>query len=198
MVDPRTAKLWGFRALFLGLAVLILFFRLLPLSALPQDWPLPQAIVDHMPGWLYPHDWPGTDMLLALTLVWVQRRPDFVPAPLIAAAFLLDDLLTGRPPGLWTLIVVAGTEFLRSREARSRDLPFVGEWLMAGAVIAAMVLANRLVLTIFMVPQVGFGPVVIHMVATILLYSLLAGLMQLTFGLHRAAPGEVDSWGNRI
>ncbi len=198
MVDPRTARLWGFRTLFLGLFALILFFRLLPLSALPNSWPLPDALLDRFPGWLFPRQWPGSDALLCLTLVWVQRRPDFIPAPMVAALFLLDDFLAMRPPGLWALIVLLGTEFLRLREARTRDLPFPGEWMMAAGLIVTMTLANRLVTAVFMIPQVGFGPVILHMLATIALYPVLALFMQYVFGLHRAAPGEVDTWGNRL
>ncbi len=58
MVAPRTATLWGYRSLFLGLVAVILFLRLLPLSALPDAWPLPEGgfidydrVRDHISGW---------------------------------------------------------------------------------------------------------------------------------------------------
>ena len=198
MVDPRTATLWGYRSLFLGLVAVILFLRLLPLSALPDAWPLPEGILAHFPDWLYPQDWPGADMLLCLTIVWVQRRPDFAPTLMVAGVFLLEDLLTFRPPGLWAAIVLIGTEFLRQRENSTRDLPFWGEWAMVAAVIAAMTLANRLILALFMVPQVALGQAVLYMVTTIVIYPGLAMVMQYVLGLHRAAPGEVDTWGRRL
>lgn len=198
MVDPRTARLWGYRALFLALFALILMFRLLPLTALPRDWPLPANMVAMLPDWLYPQDWPGADLLLCLVLVWVQRRPDHLPAPMIALVFLFDDVLTMRPPGLWAALVLVGTDYLRGREAITRDLPFWAEWLMVGLVLGAMTLANRLVLAVFMVPQVGVGLSVVHMFVTLAIYPIMAVFMQYVFGLHRAAPGEVDSWGNRI
>lgn len=198
MVDPRTARLWGYRALFLALFALILMFRLLPLTALPRDWPLPANMVAMLPDWLYPQDWPGADLLLCLVLVWVQRRPDHLPAPMIALVFLFDDVLAMRPPGLWAALVLIGTDYLRGREAITRDLPFWAEWLMVGLVLGAMTLANRLVLAVFMVPQVGVGLSVVHMFVTLAIYPIMAVFMQYVFGLHRAAPGEVDSWGNRI
>ena len=135
---------------------------------------------------------------MCLTLVWVQRRPDFIPAVLIAAIFLLDDLMAIRPPGLWALIVLLGTEFLRSRETATRDLPFWAEWMMVSGVIVAMTLAYRMVLSLLMIPQAGLGPALVYMLATIAIYPLVAGVMQVVFGLHRAAPGEVDTWGRPL
>ena len=198
MVDPRTARLWSFRTLYAGLAVLIILFGLLPLSAAPDGWPLPDAVVQMMPDWLHPHDWPGTDLLLVLTLVWVLRRPDYVPVMMIAAVFLLDDLVAYRPPGLWTAIVLVATEFLRARESGTRDLPFWGEWAMVAAVMLAMVAVNRLVLAIFMVPQVALGLDLILLAMNVLPYPLAATAVNLALGLYRAAPGEVDSWGRRL
>lgn len=198
MVDPRTATRWAFQVLYLGLVALILFFRLLPLSMVPDVWPLPAAMVAILPDWLSPNDWPGPDLLLGLTVVWVLRRPDFMPVLAVAAVFLLDDLLTMRPPGLWALIVLIGTEFLRKRETATRDLPFGWEWLMASAVMGAMVLAYRFAQALFMIPQVSFGPVLLQLLATVAIYPVLAIALQLTFGLRRAAPGEIDAFGQRL
>ena len=198
MVDPRTARRMGYRALYLGLVAFVLFYRLLPLSALPSPWPLPEFVLTRMPLWMMPDQWPGADVLLCLTVVWVLRRPDFIPAVLVAGVFLLDDLLAMRPPGLWAAIVLLGTEFLRARETATRDLPFLGEWMMAGVVIAAMTLANRSVQVLFMIPQVGLGAAILYMLATIAAYPILAYAMQLVFGLRRAATGEVDALGHRL
>ena len=51
-----------------------------------------------------------------------------------------------RPPGLWAAIVVLGVEFLRNREADSRDLPFLVEWGTVALLMLAMTLANGFVL----------------------------------------------------
>jgi rod shape-determining protein MreD len=179
MVDPVTAHRLGFRLLFIGLAALILFARILPLTTLPVVWP-------------------GPDMLLCLAIVWVLRRPDYIPALVVAGVFLVDDLLAMRPPGLWALIVLLACEFLRSRETGTRDLPFLGEWMMAGAVIAVVILANQAAYVIFMIPQGGFAQPLIQLVTTVLAYPLVAIAMQVSFGLRRAATGEVDALGHRL
>jgi len=179
MVDPMRARHLAYRLLFLGLAAFFLFLRLLPLSAMPARIP-------------------GPDLVLALTLLWVLRRPEQVPAPMIAAVFLVEDLMTGRPPGLWAAIVLGGTEFLRAREQGLRDAHFLFEWMGAGLVVLAMILFNRLVLALFVVPQAALGPEMLHGVMTILAYPVLAIALQTTVGLRRAAPGEVDAMGRRI
>lgn len=177
MVDPIRAAQLGHRLLFLGLVGFLLFIRILPLSAVPPEIP-------------------GPDLTLALTLVWVLRRPDYVPVWMIAGVFLLEDLLLMRPPGLWTMIVLLGTEFLRRREAMTRDLPFLLEWVMIAIVIFAMTFANRLVLLVFMVPQTPLEQELVRMVVTILACPLVALFSRLALGMRRAAPGEVDELGH--
>ncbi len=179
VADPVASARLGYRALFLGLAALLLFARLLPLSAIPADWP-------------------GPDILFGLAIAWVLRRPDYVPAPAIVAVFLLEDLLTMRPPGLWALIALTATEFLRSREALTRDLPFAVEWVMVSVVIAITMIVNHLVLALFMVPQAAFVEAMMHALSTIAAYPVIVGLSHALLGLRKVAPGEVDALGHRL
>jgi rod shape-determining protein MreD len=169
----------GYRALFLAIAVVMLFARILPLSAIPAHWP-------------------GPDLILCVAIAWVLRRPDYVPALSLVAVFLLDDILGMRAPGLWTLIVLLATEFLRSREAMTRDLPFAVEWAMVGGVIAVMMLANRLVLGLFMVPQANLTPVLMHLLSTLVAYPAVVAVSHALLGLKKVAPGEVDALGHRL
>ncbi|MFZ5709419.1 MAG: rod shape-determining protein MreD [Pseudomonadota bacterium] len=179
MIDPVTTLRLGYRAAFLAIAAFLMFVRLLPLSAIPATWP-------------------GPDLLLGMTIVWVLRRPDCVPLGAIVAVFLLDDLLSMRPPGLWTLIVLLGTEFMRSRAALTRDLPFLLEWLMSAAVILGMIVANRIALTVFMVPMTGFGPVLLEYLSTMIAYPVIVAVSAWALGLRKAAPGQVDALGHRL
>lgn len=179
MVDPVTASRQAHRLLFLAIAATFLFVRLLPLSTMPARIP-------------------GPDLLLCLTLVWLQRRPDYVPALLIVCVFLFDDILSMRPPGLWPLVVLLGTEFLRSREATLRDLPFIVEWFVTSGLILVLSLANWLFLSLVMVPQAGFGPMLIQVLTTIAAYPMVVGITLLAFGVRKTSKGEVDALGRRI
>ena len=148
-----------------------------------------------MPIEIGPNGYPGPDLLLCITFAWILRRPQYVPTPLIALVFLITDLLFMRPPGLWTALVVLGVEFLRAREATSRELPFLAEWGMVTAVMVAMTLGNWLVLAVFMVGQAGFGLAVLQLVASILTYPLIVMLSFLVFGVNKMSPGEIDEMG---
>jgi rod shape-determining protein MreD len=179
MVDPVSSARIGYRTLFLVVAVALLFARMLPLSAIPAEWP-------------------GPDLLLCVTIAWVLRRPDYVPALSLVLVFLLDDLFAMRPPGLWTLIVLVASEFLRSREVMTRDLPFALEWAMVGIVIASMLIANRLILALFMVPQITLAPVLMHILSTLIAYPVVVAISHALLGLKKVAPGEVDALGHRL
>lgn len=176
MIDPVTARRWSYRALFVALAALLLFLRLLPLSTLPARIP-------------------GPDLMLCITFAWVLRRPDFVPAAAIVAVFVIEDMLAMRPPGLWALFVLLGSEFLRDRAGAMRGLPFLAEWATVTAVMAIMLLANRLVLALVMVPQTGLGPTLLQLLATVAAYPLVVAASHLALGLR--APGELDGMRSR-
>jgi len=179
MVDPLTTRRLAHRALYVALAAVILFLRLLPVN--------PMA-----------HGIPGPDLMLAFTLAWVLRRPDFVPALLIVAVAFVEDLMFWRPVGLWPLILLGGTEFLRARESAARGMPFVLEMLLVSGVMLAMLLANRLVLALAMVDQPPLGLELLRYLMTLLAYPFVVALSRLAFGLRRAAPGEVDALGHPL
>ena len=176
MIDPVTARRWTYRALFVALAALLLFLRLLPLSTLPARIP-------------------GPDLMLCITFAWVLRRPDFVPALAIVAVFVIEGMLAMRPPGLWALFVLLGSEFLRDRAGAMRGLPFLAEWATVTAVMAIMLLANRLVLALVMVPQTGLGPTLLQLLTTVAAYPLVVAASHLALGLR--APGELDGMRSR-
>ncbi len=147
--------------------------------------------------WSLPTAWPGPDLMLAFTFVWVIRRPDYVPVLLIAAIFLLEDMLLMRPPGLWTLIVLIATEILRDRAAQTREMPFMAEWAMVAIVLIGMVVVNRLMLAIVLVPRPGVGLTLMQVAATTLAYPLVVLVSHSGLKLRRAAAGEAGRIGGR-
>lgn len=163
-------------ALFCAVMGLLLFFRLVPLA--------PGAVRVT-----------GPDLGLCLTLAWVLRRPDQVPAPVIALVFLVQDVLLFAPPGLWAAVVLAGTEAARLREGRWRDQPFMVEWLRVAMLIGVMMLGYRIVQVVFMMPVPALGQVMLQAIATIAAYPLTVGAARVLIGLRRIAPTEADQMG---
>lgn len=168
-----------FRSLFVLIALLLLFIRLLPLG--------------NAPGAL-----PGPDILLCVIMAWIVRRPDFLPMPLILVVLLAEDLILMRPPGLWTAIAVLATEFLRGRIALTRELSFVVEWLLVSGVMLGMMLTYRLTLGITFVPQAPFGFAIVQVLWSIAVYPVVVGLSHLALDLRKPATGEVDNFGRRL
>lgn len=178
MVDPLTRDRAVHRLLYLAIAALILFLRLLPVN--PAG-----------------HSFPGPDLMLAFTFAWLMRRPDYVPVLLIVAVYVVEDMVFWRPLGLWPLLMLLATEWLRTREESLRDLPFLLEFALIGGLWFAMVLARRLILALVFSESVPFGMELLRLLATLAAYPLVVALLQTGLGLRRAAPGEVDDFGQR-
>lgn len=179
MVNPLRMDPWGYRLGFLGLAVVILFLRLLPLGREAGSLP-------------------GPDILLCLMLAWVMRRPDFLPLWLIIGITLAEDLILMRPPGLWTALVVLATEFLRSRIALTRELSFVIEWLVASGLMVGMLILYRLAFALALVPQQPFGFAVVQVIWSILAYPAVILLSRHLLDTRKPGTGEVDDFGRRL
>jgi rod shape-determining protein MreD len=179
MAEAIATRRLFWRAVFVTVALLVIFVQLLPLG-------------DGEGGV------PGPDLLVAFALAWAARRPDYVPVILVAAVMLLADFLFMRPPGLWAAITVLGVEFLRNREAGFRDLPFLVEWGIVAALLLAMTLAHAAVLLVLMVDQPTLGLTLLQLIATLLSYPLVVAVTVFALGLRRAAPGEVDDRGHRL
>ncbi len=178
-MTERTRGPLGGLLTYLVLALALLAAPLLPLNTVPRPWATP-------------------DMLLAVTAAWAARRPDTLPVVAVALVFLMADFLFQRPPGLFTALVLGLTEWLRRRAPRLRRGSFLGEWAAVGAGLAAVALANRIVLALLMTPQAPLGLTLIQVLLTIALYPVIAGVAQVALGLHRPAQGEVDALGHRL
>lgn len=178
MVETILSRRWTFRVLFVIISAVIAFAHLLPLH--------PGA------GGI-----PGPDLLLLVAMAWVLRRPDYIPAVLVAVVMLMADFLFMRPPGLWAALTVLGVEFLRQREQMTREMSFLVEWATVAAVVAVLFFANAIVLAVFLVDQPALGLTLIRLIATILLYPIVVALAARAFGLRKPTPGEVDKLGLR-
>jgi rod shape-determining protein MreD len=179
MVDAVTLQRWLHRGLFALIAGLILFVQVLPVTNVAGRWP-------------------GPDLMLATVMAWGLRRPDFLPPLLAGLVLLMADLILQRPPGLWAALVVLALEFLRGRNALWRDLPFPVEWAVISAVMAAVVVADWLVLAVFLVDHASVGLYLIQLIATCAVYPLVVLVSSLLLGVRKVAPGELEALGHRL
>lgn len=179
MVDPAARTVWFHQALFVVIALILLFLRLLPLG----------TVAGHLPG---------PDILLCIIFAWTMRRPDFLPPVLIAAVVLLEDFLLMRPPGLWTALVLIGSEFVRGRVALTRELNFLVEWLLVSGIMLALLIAYRFTFAVVLLPQPGFGFALVQLIWSILCYPAVVALSRFALDLYKPATGEIDAYGRRM
>ncbi|MFD1797628.1 rod shape-determining protein MreD [Paracoccus aurantiacus] len=163
-------------AAYVGTGLAIMFFKLMPLS--PGEARLP-----------------GPDLMMCITLAWVLRRPDQLPAVIIAALALIGDLMLGRPFGLWSLMVLIATELLRPRAQRWADQPFLFEWLRVAVLMGLMVIGNRLIMALFLLPLPALGPIMLQWLASVMAYPLVVAAVR-SLGVRRLSAAELEMMGS--
>ena len=196
MMDGASRVVWLHRVVFVVLALMFLFFRLLPMAHSEASGCVEDASWCNAMVWLA--RMPGPDLLVCIIFAWTMRRPDYLPVLLIAAVVLLEDLVLLRPPGLWTALVVVASEFVRSRVALTRELNFGVEWLLVSAMMLGMVFIYRLAFGMVFLPQPPFGFAMVQVAWSILCYPVVVFLSRVTLDLYKPAMGEVDGYGRRL
>lgn len=178
MTDLTPSRLWAMRAAFALLILTILFFHLLPLQTATG-------------GWIWP------DLILAFALAWSVRRPEYVPAVLLAGAFLLADLLLQRPPGLWALLALIACEQVKLQSRSLRDASLATELASVTAWIIGIGIGYRIILAILLVEMPPIGPALIQITVTVLAYPLVMGVTHTLMGVRKAAPNDIGGKGVR-
>ena len=178
MADIAEPTIWARRSVFVLLACIIIITQLVPLNLEPVVWAAP-------------------DLLLAMTCVWVARKPGYVPVYIVAAVFFATDLLFQRPPGLWAALVVLLTEAIRTRHRELRSMSFAAEWAFVTLGLVTITLANRIVLAIVIIPLAPLGLTMMQLVGTVLIYPLVVFVVRYLFAVAYAAPGDMRKIGQR-
>jgi len=205
MDELSPARLWIMRAAFVLLALVIVFFHLLPIDTQPvtlfaPELSPPLATIDPAEARLRTllHQgsnrlWVSPDLLIAFALAWSVRRPEYVPAFLLAAVFLLSDLLLQRPPGLWALLALLACENLKGRSRSLRDATFGAEWVAVAVLLIGVLLFNWIVLSVLLIPPPQLRLSLLELGTTILTYPIAVLVTRSLMGVRRAAPGEFDT-----
>ena len=174
MNENTNTRIWGMWLTFALIVCIVLFFHLLPLDTSAQRWV-------------------GPDLVIAFAFAWALRRPEFVPAPMLAGLFLLVDLLLFRPPGLWAAFALLACESLKSRARSLRDGSFLSEWLTVCILMAFVALGYRLVLMLTLVDLPPLGLSLLELVMTMLFYPATVVVTHGLLGVRKAVPGELDA-----
>ena len=176
MAESTALRIWSMRLLFLSLSLGVMFFQLMPLDIAPGG-PV------------------GPDLLIVLPMAWALRRAEYVPALLVATVMLLADLLFDRPPGLLAFFTVLAVEALKTRATQMREQTVLAEWLSVALVLTAIMVANRLVLAVLLVPQPPLGLTLLQLAATVAAYPAVLAASHFVFGVRKVHPGDLDAIG---
>ena len=174
MADTIMSRKWRMRFWYVVLILALLYLQLLPLQTVPRSWT-------------------GPDLIIVFTVVWSIRRPEYVPALLVAVMILLVDFVLLRPPGVMAAILVLARQALMRQGAGLRDATFFGEWMVAAAALVSITLANRIFLAVFLVDQPPLGMSLMALVVSIIAYPAIVLVSLAAFGVRKAAPGESDA-----
>ena len=156
VVDPPL-RILRLRLTYLLIVMLLVLFQTMPIHTSIDQYIMP-------------------DIPLVITFAWVMRRPDVMDPILITIAFLFADMILQRPPGLWTLIALCGSMFLRSRTIYFKEIIFFYEWLMIAIVVIFCFAANQFLLLLTFLPTHNLELLVKQALFTIILYPVFIWL----------------------
>ena len=156
VVDPFL-RILRLRLTYLLIMMLLVLFKTMPIHTSSDQFAMP-------------------DIPLVITFVWVMRRPDVMGPILITIAFLFADMILQRPPGLWTLIVLCGSMFLRSRTIYFKEVIFLYEWLLIAIVVIFCFTAYQFLLLLTFLPTNNLALLVKQALFTIMLYPIFIWL----------------------
>lgn len=137
------------------------------------------------------------DLLYALLVAWVIRRPQGVPLALVVALGLFADLMLSRPLGLGALVLLFAVELFRQRGRLFWGAPFPLEWVAVVLAFAFMLGLEHLVLMVAFMPSPGLSTSLHHLAATAVSYPIV--VLGITWCLGVRAPeGTARMAGGRM
>lgn len=117
------------------------------------------------------------DVVFAVMVAWVIRKPASAPVILVVLLGILADALMMRPIGLWALMLLAGTEGIRLSYRMFRDIPFVLEWVYVSVLLIALLILQNLILLVSFADVYQFTDVFWHAIRTIAVYPVVVAIL---------------------
>jgi rod shape-determining protein MreD len=117
---------------------------------------------------------PAPSLALAAVYYWVLVRPDLMPPVAVFITGLLEDVLSGGPPGLWAAGFLAAY-LLTDRERETlAGLKGIGAILgFAGSMLVAAATAYALMLVVYW-RSAPVAPLLLETAVTVMFYPLIA------------------------
>ena len=160
--------------LFVLIVFVLIFIKVLPLNTVPKEWIAP-------------------DLLLCVTLVWCLRNPIRAPIILLAALFLLQDIILQRPIGLFSAVATLMCEWAKCQALRAEEFPFVIEWVTAAIAMIAIFILVQSIASLSMITKPSMWVFGKELIFTILAYPLVTLLCRYGLGLRTHQVTEFEA-----
>lgn len=160
--------------LFVLIVFVLIFIKVLPLNTVPKEWTAP-------------------DLLLCVTLVWCLRNPIRAPIILLAALFLLQDIILQRPIGLFSAVATLMCEWAKCQALRAEEFPFVIEWVTAAIAMIAIFILVQSIASLSMITKPSMWVFGKELIFTILAYPLVTLLCRYGLGLRTHQVTEFEA-----
>ena len=160
--------------LFVLIIFVLVFVKILPLNTVPKEWTVP-------------------DVILCVTLVWCLRRPLGAPILLIAALFLLQDIIFQRPIGLIAALATLMCEWAKRQALRTEEFPFIIEWITAAIAMIAIFILGQAITRMSLIETPSTWIFAKELVLTILAYPLITLLCRYGLGLRTHQVTEFEA-----
>ena len=117
---------------------------------------------------------PAPILALASVYFWLLLRPDLMPAIAVLSIGLLEDMISGGPPGLWASGFLAAYAFTQRQRDVLEGLSSLGTLIgFAGVVSVAAGTAYALAWAVYLRAP-PLSPLLLEGVMTVVLYPLVA------------------------
>ena len=160
--------------LFVLIVFVLIFIKVLPLNTVPKEWTAP-------------------DLSLCVTLVWCLRRPTGAPIVLLAALFLLQDIICQRPIGLFAAIATLMCEWAKRQTLRAEEFPFIVEWTTAATAMLAIFILVQSIASLSLIAKPSMWIFAKELIFTILAYPLVTLLCRYGLGLRTHQVTEFEA-----
>jgi rod shape-determining protein MreD len=143
-------------------------------SVLPFLMAVMLVVLVNLPVSFTGHLVPAPSLALAAVYYWVLVRPDLMPPVAVFMTGLLEDILSGGPPGLWAAGFLAAYLLTDRERDTLAGLKGIGAILgFAGSAMVSAVTAYLLVLLVYWrTPPVA--PLLLETIVSVLFYPLIA------------------------
>ena len=134
--------------------------------------------------------YPSPDILFCVVAYWSIRRPEAAVLIAVFALGLTRDLMTDAPVGAGVLTLVFAAEFLKALGPGLSRRGFATEWLLLGAVLALVIMAQWLIVLLLLAHPPYLTDLAYQWLATMALYPVLALVLRWLFriGWRKGEP----------